>query len=193
MELKDFFGDSQVPQEVQDMQNYLQGARREPDMGYASLGGGTLGAYVRSKNMLGIQPNLDPDMERNTISHEYNHSVNNQMDMQGGRTWQRQQNRTNTPLDDQYLDAFHKMNQKSNLTSQGVEEAPYRWEDRNEARSYGLANMLYPKGAGFPVPPHYDASAAQESAILMELAQRAAQQQRQSSPSFTQTLKNLFR
>lgn len=192
MELKDFFGDSQVPQEVQDMQYYLQGARREPNISYSNLGGDTLGVYNKNKNALSILRNLDPSVEKNTISHEYNHAVNNQMDRQGGSTWRRQYNGTNTALDDQFLDAFHKMNQKSNLPSRGIYEAPYRWEDRDEARSYGLSNMLFPKGVEFPVPPHYDATAAQEAVILMDLSRRSAQQVRQSSPSFIQTLRNLF-
>ena len=128
--------------------------------------------------------------------HEYTHAAKNQMGRQYFDEGRRQREGLSTTLDRQFRNAYEKLADPTrHVPNTEMSRADYRWNDRNEARAFGIANMNIPKGNGFPgdVPAHYDASAAQENSILFELAQRAALQSRRTPPTMIQSLQNLFK
>ena len=197
MQLSDFFGNTPIPDDLQAQQTYLKGANAEPDMGYAAFKDPRdLGQYASKINMLGIMQNLPPADLQNTVMHEYTHATQNQMDKQAWDVYNKQQAGTSTHLDDQFLDAYHKMMAPSTMPTPQINDVGYRWNNRKEAMAFGTANMNIPDSSSRsnPMPNHYDPTAATQHAILLDLAQRAQQQQRPTpQPSYIDQLMNMFR
>ena len=202
MELGDFFNSSQPPDDLLQMQSYLQGARRTPTMGYANLPEGMTGFYKPADNLIGVLPYQSKADEENTAMHEYAHAVKSQIERQFNTTRWKELNQYPdvTSLDKLFTDAYLKFAEPTpSLSVSKVKDPEYRWNNRSEARAFGIANMNVPNGVkdSSMVPPHYDASAAQEHSILLDLAQKAALQPRQTPPSWYDkhigTLKDLFK
>lgn len=198
MELKDIFNNDQIPEDLLNMQTYLQGARRTPDIRMADFpDGGMTGAYFPAKNLIAILDGMTPKETQNTAMHEYTHATKNQMNRQYEDTsWKAYNNNPSvTRLDQLFKDAYQKLIYPTSVSTANVVDPEYRWTNRNEARAYGISNMNIPEGNKMPdyVPPHYDASSAQEHAILLNLAQRAATQTRYTPPTWMDQLKNLFK
>jgi hypothetical protein len=211
MGLDEFFKDGELPvqqgTDLSKIYNYLQSRRSVPmfEVDNDLRDTTTQATYDHRDNTIRINPNAR-SLE-STIPHEMTHAAQEQMGWQWLRGLNNRNTEGNTGLDRQYVDAYEKLhrtptklpsngiNPKTSLPYlEGPKEERYR-TGQNEREAFGMGNMQLPDYVerGFPMPPHYDATAASEHSILLELAQRAAQQQRQSSPSFTQTLKNLFR
>ena len=165
------------------LRDYLMQRRSLPPVKMEALGPATAGEFARGKDLPSTgQISLNYGAEAGTLAHELTHATDQAITRQFYEGVQ--DRRLNVP---QFEDAYRKLRFRGGPQELAKRLAPAFLEQNKDYRAtnselpaFGVGDTLAPGWYSLKAPAHLNPTMATETAILLELAQRA-QSKRNSS------------